>query len=81
MSPTSRPPASRRTALQAPAARATAETSSSSATTLTLCGIVTSAPRALSSAKKLRSTSGNAAARQSIGTTSALMPAASKYGL
>jgi hypothetical protein len=81
MSPTSRPSPSRRTALQAPATLAIVDTRSSSDRTLTLCGMVISAPRAFSSAKKARSTSAKTSRRQPMGTTAALMPADAKYGL
>ena len=47
MSPTSVPSGRRRIALHAPAIRAVVETSSTSPTVVTLCGMVTSAPRIL----------------------------------
>ncbi len=81
MSPTRRPSGSRRTALQAPATRAVGDTASSRPITLTLSGMVMSAPRTLSAANSARSSAGNSGTRQARGTTTALMRAAAKYGL
>jgi hypothetical protein len=78
MSPTSRPFASRFTALQDPATRTVGVTSSSRSTTLTLCGMVISAPRMFSSVNRLLSTAGNCSGLQPMGTTTAFTPTDSK---
>ena len=80
-SPSSRPSGSLFTALQAPDTCTAGVASSSSSTTLTLCGMVISAPRRFSSWMRPLSAAVKASGLQPIGTTTALMPADSKYGL
>ena len=78
MSPRRRPSGRRFTALQEPATRTAGVTSSTSATTLTLCGIVISAPRTFSRRNTPRSTSAKFSGLHPMGTTSALAPIDSK---
>ena len=80
-SPASRPSGRRLTALHAPATFTAGEASSSISTTLTLCGMVISAPRMFSSANNPRRTCAKDSALHAMGTTTALTPTDAKYGL
>jgi hypothetical protein len=81
MSPSSVPSGRSSTALHAPATRTVGVTSSSSATTLTLCGIVISAPWTLLNFMIAGNDVAKSSALTPIGMTTASMPSFSKYGL
>ena len=80
-SPSSAPSGRSSTALHEPAISTAVLTLSRSATTVTLCGIVISAPRMFVSLNSDRKKAGKSCALQPIGTTTASIPLASNHGL
>ena len=80
-SPSSVPSSRSSTALAAPAICAVGVISSTSRVVVTLCGIVTRAPRMLVSRNRYLRNSGYSSALTPMGTTTASMPFFSNHGL